>query len=58
MLAEIAPGATQRGPDLMSTKNRKHTFGIAGEYFVSAELNRRGIHASMTYGNMAKEQES
>jgi len=42
----------------MSKQNRKHALGIAGEYFVSAELNRRGIHASMTYGDMAREQES
>jgi len=48
----------QRGADLMSKQSRKHTLGIAGENFVSAALNRRGIHASMTNGNMAKEQES
>ena len=27
---------------------------MAGEYFVTAELNRRGIQASITYGNAKK----
>ena len=35
-------------------QQRKHNLGIAGEYFVTAELTRRGIHASMTYGNAKK----
>jgi len=38
----------------MSKQQRKYNLGIAGEYFVTAELIRRGISASMTYGNAKK----
>lgn len=38
----------------MNGQLKKQTMGMAGEYFVTAELNRRGIHASMTYGNAKK----
>jgi len=36
------------------TQSKKQTMGMVGEYFVTAELNRRGINASMTYGNAKK----
>jgi hypothetical protein len=29
----------------------KYHLSLAGEYYVAAELQRRGIHASVTYGN-------
>jgi hypothetical protein len=38
----------------MSKQNKKYTMSVAGEYFVAAELNYRGIPASITYGNAKK----
>jgi len=38
----------------MSTQSRKHSLGLAGEFFVAAELLRRGVLASVTYGNAKK----
>jgi len=38
----------------VSNQLKKQTMGMAGEYYVTAELNRQGIHASMTYGNAKK----
>jgi hypothetical protein len=35
----------------MTKQAQKHTLGLAGEFFVAAELMRRGILASVTYGN-------
>ena len=35
----------------MSRQARKHSIGLAGEFFVAAELLRRGVMASVTYGN-------
>lgn len=38
----------------MSKQDRKLHLGLAGEYFVAAELQRRGITASITFGNDKK----
>ncbi len=38
----------------MSKQDRKLHLGLAGEYFVAAELQRRGITASITFGNAKK----
>ncbi len=35
-------------------QSRKHAIGIAGEFLVAGELLRRGIMASVTYGNAKK----
>ena len=35
----------------MTKQAQKHTLSLAGEFFVAAELMRRGILASVTYGN-------
>lgn len=40
--------------EAMSKQHKKYTMSVAGEYFVAAELNYRGIPASMTYGNAKK----
>jgi len=40
--------------DRMSRQKRKYNLGMCGEYYVAAELNRRGIDASVTYGNAKK----
>lgn len=34
-----------------STQSQKASTGMAGEFYVAAELCRRGLHASVTYGN-------
>ena len=34
-----------------STQEYKNLIGLAGEFLVAAELNRRGIHAAVTYGS-------
>jgi hypothetical protein len=34
-----------------STQDEKELKGMAGEFLVAAELNRRGIHAAVTYGS-------
>jgi hypothetical protein len=39
---------------MAATQSRKHTLGMAGEFFVTAELLRRGLLASITYGNAKK----
>ena len=38
----------------MSKQSEKYHLNLAGEYFVAAELQRRGIHSSITYGNAKK----
>jgi len=38
----------------MNNQLRKQTLGMAGEYFVAAQLNARGIPSSITYGNAKK----
>lgn len=38
----------------MTSQSRKHTLGLAGEFLVAGELLRRGLHASVTYGNAKK----
>jgi hypothetical protein len=38
----------------MTAQSRKHTLGLAGEFLVAGELLRRGLHASVTYGNAKK----
>ena len=38
----------------MSKQDQKLHLGMSGEYFVSAELQRRGVTASITYGNTKK----
>jgi hypothetical protein len=38
----------------MDTQARKHTLGLSGEFFVAGELLRRGLMASVTYGNAKK----
>ena len=35
----------------MSKQAQKYHLGLAGEFFVAAELQRRGISAAVTYGN-------
>jgi hypothetical protein len=35
-------------------QSEKYHLSLAGEYFVTAELQRRGVHASITYGNAKK----
>lgn len=35
----------------MSKQSQKYHLGLAGEFFVAAELQRRGISAAVTYGN-------
>jgi len=34
-----------------TTQEQKSLLGMAGEFLVAAELNRRGIHAAVTYGS-------
>jgi hypothetical protein len=34
----------------MSTQLQKYHLSLAGEFFVAAELQRRGISAAVTYG--------
>lgn len=43
-----------KGVIRMSNQLRKQTLGMAGEYFVAAQLNARGIPSSITYGNAKK----
>jgi hypothetical protein len=38
----------------MTRQERKHALNVAGEFFVAAELTRRGVMASVTYGNAKK----
>ena len=38
----------------MSSQSRKHLLGLAGEFLVAGELQRRGITAAVTYGNTKK----
>lgn len=38
----------------MSKQKQKYNLAMAGEYYVAAELHRRGIPASITYGNAKK----
>ncbi|MCF8298685.1 MAG: hypothetical protein K9J13_14145 [Saprospiraceae bacterium] len=38
----------------MSKQSQKYHLGMTGEYYVAAELNRRGISAAITYGNAKK----
>jgi len=38
----------------MTAQSRKHTLDLAGEFLVAGELLRRGLHASVTYGNAKK----
>ena len=38
----------------MSKQAKKYHLAMAGEYYVAAELHRRGISASVTYGNAKK----
>ena len=38
----------------MTAQSRKHTLGLSGEFLVAGELLRRGLHASVTYGNAKK----
>ena len=38
----------------MTAQSRKHTLGLSGEFLVTGELLRRGLHASVTYGNAKK----
>ena len=38
----------------MSKQKQKYNLSMAGEYYVAAELHRRGIPASITYGNVKK----
>ena len=35
----------------MTTQSDKYHLAMAGEYFVAAQLQRRGVSASITYGN-------
>jgi hypothetical protein len=35
----------------MSKQTRKYNLSLAGEFFVAAELQRRGVMATITYGN-------
>ena len=37
--------------DRANKQAAKYHLSLAGEYYVAAELQRRGIHASVTYGN-------
>ena len=39
------------GEKSVSTQAAKYHLSLAGEYYVAAELQRRGLHASVTYGN-------
>jgi hypothetical protein len=38
----------------MSRQKKKYNLAMCGEYYVAAELHRRGIPASITYGNAKK----
>jgi hypothetical protein len=38
----------------MTKQARKHAIGLAGEFLVAGELLRRGVAASVTYGNAKK----
>lgn len=35
----------------MSSQAEKYHLGMSGEYFVAAQLHRRGVSASVTFGN-------
>jgi len=35
----------------MSKQAQKYHLSLAGEFYVAAELQRRGISAAVTYGN-------
>jgi hypothetical protein len=35
----------------MTRQDRKYSLSLAGEFFVAAELQRRGVSAAVTYGN-------
>ena len=38
----------------MKSQQRKYNLSLAGDFFVAAELQRRGVMASVTYGNAKK----
>ena len=38
----------------MKSQQRKYNLSVAGDFFVAAELQRRGVMASVTYGNAKK----
>jgi hypothetical protein len=38
----------------MSKQRKKYNLAMCGEYYVAGELHRRGIPASITYGNAKK----
>ena len=38
----------------MSKQKKKYNLAMCGEYYVAGELHRRGIPASITYGNAKK----
>jgi hypothetical protein len=40
---------------MVATQSQKHSVGMAGEFFVTAELLRRGLLASVTFGNGKKQ---
>ena len=39
---------------VMTKQEMKHHLSLAGEFFVAAELQRRGVAAAVTYGNAKK----
>ena len=38
----------------MSKQSEKYHLSLAGEFFIAAELQRRGVSAAVTYGNAKK----
>ena len=46
-----ADSTVQTGKVAASSQADKSSVHLAGEYYVAAELHRRGIHATLTYGN-------
>lgn len=48
------PNTTAQEPIKMNRQQQKYHLGLAGEFYVAAELQRRGVSAAVTYGNAKK----
>lgn len=50
LLAQLSGGGKME-PRMRTKQELKYHLSLAGEFYVAAELQRRGLHASVVYGN-------
>ena len=53
-MAEPRSQRPKKTEPLMTKQDVKYHLSLAGEFFVAAELQRRGVSAAVTYGNAKK----